>query len=189
MTCRRRATTALAWPLAVLLGLAGCAAPIIPQRSKPGGSARWADSVAQAKVLPWAPDAALCRVSGAGVGADGWLPDRGGTWTLTYWSATKQPMLQVTVDSDGVARAAEQKAGPEKGRSLPPAWQDSPKVWSIARSHSRAEPVHTFEAELAWGADTERAGDEPAWRIRFFLPDNSFETHVVRPDGRWVATY
>jgi hypothetical protein len=86
--------------------LAACAAPIVPQRTKPGGSAMWAVEAAVAKSQTWAADAQMARITGIGVSTDGWLPDHGGTWALEYWSPSKPGMLQVTVDSDGVGQVA-----------------------------------------------------------------------------------
>lgn len=175
--------------LATLLALAGCAAPIVPHRSKPGGSARWAEVLASEQALLWAPDAVLCRVAGAGVGSDGWLPDRGGAWQLCYWSPLHGPVLEVAVDGDGRVRTQEIRDAPERGRALPRDWLDSPKVWAATRGHERLEPMHTLDSKFAVDAEPERFPGEALWTIRFWLPDNTSETHVVTADGRWRAAY
>jgi hypothetical protein len=175
--------------LAVLLLIVGCAAPIVPQRAKPGGSARWAEALALRKAHSWAPDAALCRIDGLGVGSDGWLPDRGGSWRLHYWSAAHEPVLEIAVDSDGGLRVQELGEAPERGRSLPATWADSPKAWAATRFHQAVEPMHTFDAELAADAEPQRFPGEVVWRIRFWLPDGTYETHVVTAGGTWRASY
>lgn len=169
--------------------IASCAAPIVPTRSKPGGAARWAEAIALQRALTWDKQLHLCRIAGTGVGTDGWLPDRGGTWVLDYWSENKSTVLEVTVDSDGNVRSREVTNSPARGRTLPATWADSPKVWSATRRHTKQEPVHTFDAELAFNAEPEHHPDQAVWRIRFWEPDNTYETHVVRADGEWLASY
>jgi hypothetical protein len=166
-----------------------CAAPIVPQRSKPGGSARWAEALAQTKATLWTPDAQLCRISGAGIGVDGWLPDRGGTWQLDYFSASKPKMLEVNIDSDGGVTTREVPDIPQRGHALPAGWADSPKAWAATRTHQKIEPLHTFDAELGFGADAEHAKDQVSWRIRFWQTDNTYATHVVSAEGAWLASY
>jgi hypothetical protein len=169
--------------------VAGCAAPIVPQRSKPGGSARWAEAIAFQRALTWSPNAHLYRIAGAGVGTDGWLPDRGGTWELDYWSESEKTVLAINIDSDGAARTHETPAAAPRESTLPPDWEDSPKVWLAARRHSKQEPVHTFDAELAFDAEPQRYPGRPVWRIRFWQPDNTYETHVVSIDAGWLTSY
>ena len=183
---RLRSFTAAAGALCLL---AACAAPIIPQRSKPGGSARWAVQLAVPKSQIWAADAQMSRITGVGVSTDGWLPDRGGTWQLEYWSPSKPGMFEVSVDSDGVVKSKEIPAGPHRGESLPADWLDTPKVWAATRVHQKTEPVHTFDAEFARDADPEHAKDQVVWRIRFWQADNTYSTHVVSANGTWLANY
>ncbi len=181
---RRRATAAC-----VTLGfLLGACAPIVPQRTKMGGAARWAESKAIPSAFDWASDAKLCRVVGAGIGSDGWLPDRGGEWVFTYWSAAQPALFQVTVDSDGRVRTASTKEGP-RGSTLPPGWIDSPKLWSKTRAHQKREPLNTLDAELSASAAPEHFKDQFVWRIRFWMNDSTMETHVVTPDGKWLLSY
>jgi hypothetical protein len=180
---RRAALLSAGWLLVTT-----CAAPILPQRSKPGGAARWAEMLAIEKAVAWSQQAKLCCITGAGVGADGWLPDRGGSWVLFYWSPEKQQMLQVTIDSDGATRSKEVPPVPQRGRVLPPDWQDSPQVWAATRRHQVQDPVHTLDAEFAFDVSPERFKDQPVWRIRFFEQDNSFETHYVSADAKWLAS-
>jgi hypothetical protein len=175
--------------LLVACGLASCAAPIVPQRTKPGGSARWAESIARDRALTWAKDAPLCRILGTGIGNEGWLPDRGGAWLLHYWSEAKPLVLQVTVDSDGTTQTRELEDAAGRGRTLPAAWSDSPKVWSVTHRYLVQEPLNTFDAEFAFGAEPERYPDRPVWRIRFWQPGNTYETHVVGADGVWLTSY
>lgn len=183
-----RAQIAATAALAVCL-VAACAAPIMPQRSKPGGAARWAEAVVQQRVAAWARDAQLCQVLGIGVGIDGWLPDRGGTWQLTYWSPQKTSVMQVSVDTEGKVRAQEKGEAPQSGHSVPALWSDSPKAWAATRSHQKGEPLSTFDAELALDADREHFPGQCVWRIRFWLPNNTFETHVVSPEAKWLLSY
>jgi hypothetical protein len=167
---------------------AGCAGPILPARSKPGGAAKWAETLALSKALAWAADATLVRVTGAGIGIEGWLPDRGGEWKLTYASAARPHLLELAIDPDGAVRERETaKAAPPA--PVPPAWLDSPKVWAATRAHWRGEPVHTLDAELSADAEPDRSAGTVAWRIRFWLADGKVETHVVTPDARWLAVY
>jgi hypothetical protein len=184
---RRARTTFLAG--ATLLALGGCAGPIIPHRSKPGGAARWAAALASDQALLWAPDAVLYRIAGAGVGTDGWLPDRGGAWRLRYRSAARENALEVTVDGDGRVGTQEIRDDAAPWTALPRDWLDSPKIWAATRGHERLEPVHTLDSEFGAGIEPERFPREAVWRIRFWLPDNSSETHVVTADGRWRAAY
>ncbi len=185
MTALGRATAAC-----VALGfLFGACAPIVPQRSKPGGAARWAEQIAISSAFDWGGERVqLCRVTGAGVGAEGWLPDRGGQWAFTYWSPAQTALLQVTVDSDGNVKSAAAKDGP-RGTTLPPGWVDSPKLWAATRSHQKREPLNTLDAELSASADPEHFKDQVVWRIRFWLDDSTMETHIVTPDGKWLLSY
>lgn len=173
----------------VLTTIAACAAPIVPQRSRPGGSAHWAEALALRVAVRWAPDATLCHVVAAGIGSDGWLPDRGGSWTFIYWSTEKQPLLEVAVDAEGGVSQKEDPDAPQRGQRIPAEWADSPRVWSATRAHQRSEPVHTFEAELGLDLEPERFPGRTVWRIRFWMDDSTFETHVVTPEAEWLATY
>lgn len=185
----RRLLSRAALTAALLASLAfACAAPIVPQRSKPGGAARWAAELARQRVAEWAPDAELCHVTGIGVGTDGWLPDRGGTWQLVYWSPQKTVVLQVSVDSDGRVRAQEQRPVPQSGHSIPATWADSPKVWAATRLHQEGVPLSTFESELGFDTDKEHHPGEIVWRIRLWLPENAYETHIVSVDAKWLRT-
>ncbi len=168
---------------------AACAAPIVPQRTKSGGAARWADALAQQRVLEWSRDAQLCDILGAGVGTDGWLPDRGGKWQLTYWCPEKPVVFQVSIDSDGNVHSTEWKDPVHRGHTIPSTWIDTPKIWAATRLHQKAEPVSTFEAELALGADAEHFPERVVWRIRFYMPGGGYETHVVSPDAKWLGSY
>lgn len=174
--------------LVVLLLLVNCA-PIMPQRSKSGGAARWAASLAQRPSILWAPDAQLCRLVGLGVGTDGWLPDRGGNWTLTFWSAQHTEVLEVTIDSDGGVKTQKIDDSPHHGFSIPGDWKDSPATWAATRSHQIGEPLNTFDVELSRNAEPERFPQKTVWRIRFYLVPGGFETHVVTPQGKWLAQY
>lgn len=164
-----------------------CAAPIVPQRSRPGGSARWAETLAIPKVTTWAPDAVLCAIQGAGVGADGWLPDRGGVWKLYYWSPNETSMYEVSVDSEGVVRGLDVKNLPQRGSRLPTDWADSPKVWATTHAHQKAEAVHTLDTELSLNAEPGKYPARTVWRIRFWMPNNRIETHVVAPEAVWLS--
>ena len=186
---RRLQATLAAIPALVLCLTLACAAPIMPQRSKPGGAARWADSVARQRAIEWARDAELCHISGSGVGIDGWLPDRGGTWQLVYWSPEKTAVLQVSVDTDGKVRSQERRATPQRGHSIPTLWSDSPKAWAATRTHQKGEPLSTFDAELGLDVDGEHFPGQVVWRIRFWLPENAYETHVVSPEAKWLLSY
>jgi len=180
--------TAMTLALAVCL-VAACAAPIVPQRTKNGGAAHWAVALSAQRASDWARDAQLCDILGVGVGIDGWLPDRGGKWQLTYWSAAKTAVYQVAVDSDGNVHAQEWKDTGHRGHSLPAVWADSPKVWAATRSHQKGESLSTFDAELALDVDPEHFPGQAVWRIRFYMQDNSRETHVVSPEGKWLLSY
>ena len=94
---------------------------------------------------------------GEGVGSEGWLPDRGGAWRLTYWSPGKPGVLEVTVDTDGRLTTAESPTSPSRGKTLPHEWMDSPRVWAATRAHLKGTPINTFAAELAF--DAPRAHD------------------------------
>jgi hypothetical protein len=162
-------------------------APVMPQRSKPGGAARWAFGLAQRPAILWAQDAQLCHLSGVGVGNEGWLPDRGGTWVLTFWSPEKQQVLEVSIDSDGMSTTRTVDDSPHRGRTIPPDWKDSSTVWRATRTHRQAEPLNTFESVLATDAAPERFPGQCVWRIRFYLMQGGFETHFVSPQGEWLA--
>jgi hypothetical protein len=168
---------------------AACAAPIVPQRSRPGGSARWAETLALPKAVIWAPDAVLCSIQGAGVGSDGWLPDHGGVWRLYYWSANQPSMFEVSVDSEGSVHTLDVKNLSQRGSRLPSGWIDSPKVWSVTHSHQKSEAVHTLDAELALNAEPEKYATRTVWRIRFWMPNNATESHVVTPEAVWLSSY
>jgi len=168
--------------------VAGCA-PIVPQRTKPGGSARWAESIALDRALTWSKDARLCRILGTGIGNEGWLPDRGGAWLLHFWSAGKPRVLQVEVDSDGGTQIRELDDAAARSRDLPEGWSDSPSVWAATQRHLAQEPLNTFDAVFAYDAEPERYGDRAVWRIRFWQAGNTYETHVVGADGEWLTSY
>jgi hypothetical protein len=172
----------------VLFALLNCA-PVMPQRSKLGGAARWAADVAHRPAILWAQDAQLCRVVGFGVGNDGWLPDRGGNWTLTFWSTQLPEVLEVAVDSDGGIKTQKIDDSPHRGHNIPSDWKDSPKTWAATRSHQIGEPLNTFEVELSRNAEPDRFPDQIVWRIRFFMVAGGFESHVVTPEGEWLAQY
>jgi hypothetical protein len=166
--------------------LSGCA-PVMPNRTKPGGAARWAAALASRAALAWAADARPCRITGAGVGADGWLPDRGGTWSISYWSARHADVLEVRVDSDGNVTHDRVPDSPFRGRTLPDDWSDSPRVWAATHAHQTAEPLNTFDVELAVDLEPERFPGRAVWRIRFYLDQSRFETHFVNADATWLA--
>ncbi|HZM14797.1 MAG TPA: hypothetical protein VFE28_02240 [Candidatus Krumholzibacteria bacterium] len=181
-----RAVAALA--LLVLL-LVACA-PVLPERSKPGGAARWAQALATDAAVRWARDALLCRVTGNGVGNEGWLPDRGGSWILTYRSAASGKGLDVSVDTDGtVQTAAVPDSMAARLRPLPAEWDDSSRIWAATGPHQQGVPLNTFEALLAYDAEPERYPGQLVWRIRFFLQGGGHETHVVSAQSRWLARY
>ena len=167
------------------LVVAGCAGPILPARSKPGGAAKWGEAIAYGKALTWARDAALVRVAGTGVGIEGWLPDRGGEWQFTYSSAERGLRYEIVVDSDGKVRDNERSASTLL--PLPRTWIDSPRVWGAARAHWSAEPVHTIDAELAIGLRADATAGDAVWRLRFWMQNGVTETHWVHADGRWIA--
>lgn len=172
------------WALVAVVG--GCA-PVLPERSKPGGAARWAQALATDAVVRWADDALLCRVVGNGIGNEGWLPDRGGTWVLTYRSAKRGKALDVSVDTDGNVKTA---AVPDSMlaalQPLPADWDDSPRAWAATSAHQQGAPLSTFDAMLGLDASPEHAG-QVVWRIRFYLKDGSFETHVVSAHSKWLG--
>lgn len=162
-------------------------APVMPVRSKMGGAARWAYDISQRPAVLWAKDATLCRVVGVGVGSDGWLPDRGGNWILTYWSNEFDEVLEVSVNSDGKATTENIDSSPYRGSSIPTDWKDSSAVWSATRSHQVGVPLNTFASELSNSAGAETHPDQVVWRLRFFLTQGGFETHIVSPQGEWLA--
>jgi len=172
-----------------LLLASACAAPIVPQRSRPGGSARWAEALAARAALEWSADAELCRMSGGGIATDGWLPDSGGFWQLTYHSASKPTLFEVTVNSEGGLQTRTTAATPNRSCHLNPDWLDSPKIWATTRSHQVDALVLTFDAELAGDAEPQRYPGVPVWRIRFYRGDRSYEVHVVSALGEWLTTY
>ncbi|UCE02073.1 MAG: hypothetical protein JSW67_12540 [Candidatus Latescibacterota bacterium] len=174
--------------IACVVALHACA-PVLPNRTKPGGAARWAHEQAQTVVFEWARDAVLCRIHGVGVGNEGWLPDRGGVWKLSYWTPAKSSVLEVSVDSDGNVTSAEVDTSSVRGRSLPSSWQDSPRVWAATMEHQVGTPISTFAAVLAFDSEPQRYPDRAVWRIRFFLQEQGFETHVVSDQAEWLATY
>ena len=176
-------------PTLTLLLLWSNCAPVMPQRSKPGGSARWALALAQRSSVLWESNAQLCRVVGMGVGSDGWLPDRGGNWVLTYWSPQHTEVLQVAVDSDGGIKSEEVKDSPHRGHKIPDDWKDSSAIWASTRAHQVGDPLNTFEVELAHNTEAERFPERIVWRIRFYLVAGGFESHVVTPEGEWLAQY
>jgi hypothetical protein len=182
---RRLASAAAA---AASIATLACA-PVLPERSKPGGAARWAYAEALDTAVRWSPAAALCRVVGEGVGSEGWLPDRGGAWSLTYWAPEKSGVLEVTVDTDGKVTSVERAESPARGKTLPHDWMDSPRVWATTRQHQKGTPLNTFAAELAVDAEPERYPGRPVWRIQFFLQEGGNETHVVSPQAEWLARY
>jgi len=186
MTVRARCTT---FAVVVLVLVCGCAAPILPQRSRPGGSARWAEALASQPAVEWSMDAVLCRLSGGGVALDGWLPDRGGYWQLVYSSAAKPSLFEVSVDSEGAVRTREIAATPSRRCSLNTDWFDSPRAWAATRAHQAGILVHTFDAELAADAEPERYPNRPVWKIRFWREDRTYEVHVVSSMGEWLAAY
>jgi hypothetical protein len=164
-------------------------APVLPERSKPGGAARWAYAAALDAAVRWSSAAALCQVEGEGVGSEGWLPDRGGAWSLTYWAPEKPGVLEVTVDTDGKVTTQESAASPVRGKTLPHDWMDSPRVWAATSAHQKGTPLNTFAAELAFDVEPERYPGRPVWRIRFYLQEGGYETHVVSPQAEWLARY
>ena len=176
--------------LLLLLGIAACA-PVMPERSKPGGAARWAQVLGTDAALRWARDAMLVRVAGSGVGTEGWLPDRGGTWILTFQSREAAKVLEVVVDTNGQV-FVQKPAGEAIGTplpALPEEWVDSPKAWAATSSHQKGVPLNTFEAELAYDAEPERHPGELVWRIRFYMQGGQYETHVVNAEGRWLTSF
>lgn len=172
-----------------LCTLVACA-PVVPQgRSKPGGAARWAAAVSWQAAALWASDAQICRIAGAGIGLEGWLPDAGGYWQIDYWTASKKTVLEVTVDADGKLKTEDIPASPARGKTLPRDWLDSPKVWEATRRHQRGDALNTLETELAWDAEPQRFPGRLVWRVRFFLDTRDYDTHVVTPQGEWLASY
>jgi hypothetical protein len=177
------------WSAIVLSMVCACAVPIVPQRSRPGGSARWAEALAARAAVEWSADAVLCRIQGAGVATDGWLPDRGGYWQFIYRSATQPLLYEVSVDSEGGVQKRVAAATPARACHLAHDWIDSPRVWAATNAHQDAVLIHTFDAEFAADAEPERYPDKPVWRIRFWREDRSYETHIVSAHGEWLASY
>ena len=176
--------------LALGLCLLVACAPVVPQgRSKSGGAARWAAAVSWQAAALWASDAQICRIAGAGIGVEGWLPDAGGFWQVDYWAPSKKNVLEVTVDADGKLQTEEIKGSRVRGKTLPRDWLDSSKVWEVTRSHQRGDALNTLEAELAVDAEPQRYPGQLVWRIRFFLDTSNYDTHVVTPLGQWLASY
>jgi hypothetical protein len=174
--------------LTLLLALAVLhCAPVLPQRSKPGGAARWAYGLAQRPAILWSQDARLCHLSGVGVGNEGWLPDRGGSWILTFWSPSKDVVFEVSIDSDGAVTTRSVESSPSRGHTLPADWKDSPAIWTATRSHRTSEPLSTFESDLGHDVAPNRFPGQFVWRIRFYLVQGGFETHFVSPQGEWLA--
>ena len=176
------------WASVVLLLSMACA-PVLPMRSKPGGAARWAVALAAEKATRWSKDARLGRIQGAGVGNEGWLPDNGGQWVATYWSASENTVLHVTIDSDGNVSTEEVVDEPVRGLELPADWQDSPRVWAATRAAQVGDPLNTLDAELSAVAEPQRYPNQVVWRIQFFVRDGRSETHVVSAAGKWLARY
>jgi len=173
---------------AVVLGGLACA-PVVPLRSKPGGAARWAFALAREKATLWTTDARAGRVKGIGVGNEGWLPDRGGAWTVTFWSPSKNVELNVVVDSDANVTTQEVTEPALRGSVLPVEWIDSPRAWAATRAAQQGDPVNTLECELSQRAEPERYPQQTVWRIRFFTRDGQTETHVVSTTGAWLTRY
>jgi len=166
-------------------------APVMPERNKPGGAARWAQILATDAALRWERDALLVRVLGSGVGTEGWLPDRGGTWVLTYQSRAKAKSLEVVVDTNGKVFVQKPEGEPIEAAlpPLPAEWVDSPRAWAATSTHQRGVPLNTFEAELGFDAEPERYPGTLVWRVRFYMQGGQYETHVVSADGRWLTSY
>ena len=172
--------------LVLLVGICVRCAPVMPQRSKLGGAARWAYDVSRQPAALWAKDAQLCRIVGVGVGAEGWLPDRGGNWILTWASAASSEVLEVSVDSDGNAQTKNIPDSPHRADVVPADWKDSSTVWTATRSHQRGVPLNTFTAELSSTAGGEEH-EGMVWRIRYYLTAGGFETHFVSAQGEWLS--
>ena len=178
----------LTWLL--LLQVVACA-PVLPERSKPGGAARWAQALATDAAVRWARDAVPCRIEANGVGTEGWLPDRGGHWLLTYTSAASNARLLVSVNTDGqVTTEAEPAASATTPcPPLPADWDDSSRIWAATSAHQKGIALSTFHAILGHDAEPERYPGELVWRIRFYLQDGGYETHVVSARGQWLERY
>ena len=173
--------------ITVLLAVAACA-PVLPDRSKPGGAARWAQALSIETAVLWAPDALLCRVTGIGIGNEGWLPDRGGSWVLTYRSATRGKALDVSVDTDGrVTTGAVPDSIAARLHVLPADWDDSPRAWAATSAHQKGMPLNTFESLLCQDAEPDLYPGQVVWRIRFFLQGGGYETHVVSAKSKWLT--
>ncbi len=176
--------------VALALVLSYACAPVLPERSKPGGAARWAQALATDAAVRWARDAVLCRVAGNGVGNEGWLPDRGGSWVLTYASAASGKALDISVDTNGLVTT---KSLPDslatRWRPLPADWDDSPRAWAATRARQQGVPINTFAAELAYDAEPQRYAGQLVWRIRFFLQGGGDENHVVSAQSQWLTRY
>ncbi len=185
---RPLASTGLLACVVVLLTVLACA-PVVPLRTKPGGAASWAVALARESATLWSTDARLCRVTGTGVGSEGWLPDRGGVWTVSFWSPSKDAVMHAVVDSDGNVSTRESNEPALRGAALPATWADSPRAWAATRSQQQGEPINTLDCELSHVAEPERYPEQTVWRIRFFLREGQQETHVVSADGRWLTRY
>lgn len=166
-------------------------APVMPDRNKPGGAARWAQILATDAATRWERDALLVRVSGNGIGTEGWLPDRGGTWVLTYQSREAAKVLDVVVDTNGKVYEQEPEgvAIDTPHHPLPVDWVDSPRAWAATSAHQKGVPLNTFEATLAFDAEPERYPGQAVWRIRFYMQGGQYETHVVSAAGQWLVSY
>jgi hypothetical protein len=55
--------------------------------------------------------------------------------------------------------------------------------------HQVGTPISTFAALLALDLEPERYPDLAVWRIRFFLQEQGFETHIVSDQAEWLAIY
>ena len=176
--------------VALALVLSSACAPVLPERSKPGGAARWAQALANDAAVRWARDAVLCRITGNGVGNEGWLPDRGGSWVLTYASAASGKAVDISVDTNGLVTANKLPDSlATRWRPLPSDWDDSPRAWAATRAHQEGVPINAFDAELAYDAEPQRYAGQLVWRIRFFLQGGGYESHVVSAQSQWLVRY
>lgn len=98
-------------------------------------------------------------------------------------------MYEVAVDSEGGVHETDVKNTPQRGSRLPAGWADSPKVWAATHPHTQAEAVHTLDAELSVNAEPQKYPARAVWRIRFWMPNNAMETHVVTPEAIWLSSY
>jgi hypothetical protein len=48
-------------------------------------------------------------------------------------------------------------------------------------------PLSTFSSELSILAAAETHPQQIVWRLRFFLTQGGFETHIVSSQGQWIA--